>query len=124
MQVSVHHTAVTIDIVRTPHYSELTGTQTRSGPGRRANAKPGPDQDGALAMNDLSSPATTAPPAQPDQEGELQRRFGERWQIEQPALGIWSATHRSEDGRHIRCIVERTAAQLIGKLEAAETVEP
>lgn len=57
-------------------------------------------------------------------EGELRRRFGERWQIVQPALGVWSVTHRSEDGRHIRCIVARTAAELAGKLETAETVAP
>jgi hypothetical protein len=74
-------------------------------------------------MNDHPSPATPAPPAQPDPGGEFQRRFGDRWQIEQPALGIWSATHRSEDGRHIRCIVARTAAELADMLETAETAE-
>ena len=75
-------------------------------------------------MNDLSSPATPAPPAQPDPEGELQRRFGDRWQIEQPVLGVWSATRRSRDGRHIRCIVARTAAELAAKVATANTEEP
>ena len=67
--------------------------------------------------NHRVTPATTPP----SDDGDLRRRFGNRWQIEQPALGIWSATHRSEDGRHIRCIAARTAAELVGKLETAET---
>ena len=51
-------------------------------------------------MNDLPSPATPAPP---DPVGELQRRFGDRWDIQLEDLGVWSAVHRSEDGRHLRC---------------------
>jgi hypothetical protein len=72
-------------------------------------------------MNDHLSPAAGAPP---DPSGELQRRFGVRWQIELEDLGVWSAVRRSQDGRHIRCIIGRTAAELAGKLETAETVEP
>ncbi len=33
--------------------------------------------------NHRGTPATT-----PSDDGDLQRRFGDRWQIEQPALGI------------------------------------
>ena len=47
-------------------------------------------------MNDHPSDASLA---LPDPGGELQHRFGDRWQIEQPALGVWSATRRSRDGR-------------------------
>ena len=57
-------------------------------------------------------------------EGELQRLYGDRWQIELEDLGVWSAVRKSEDGRHIRCLVARTAAELLAKLETAETVEP
>ena len=72
-------------------------------------------------MNDHPSHASLAPP---DPGGELQHRFGDRWQIEQPALGVWSATRRSRDGRHIRCIVARTAADLAAKIATADTEEP
>ena len=72
-------------------------------------------------MHDHLSPVAGAPP---DPGGELQRRFGDRGQIELEDLGVWSAVRRSQDGRHIRCIVGRTAAELAGKLETAETVEP
>ncbi len=75
-------------------------------------------------MSDLSSPATPAPPAAADHEGELHRRFGDRWQIEQPALGVWSATRRSTDGRRIRMIIAHGPAALAGKLETAETAGP
>jgi hypothetical protein len=65
------------------------------------------------------------PPADtPADPGELQRRFGDRWDIQLEDLGVWSAVHRSEDGRHIRCLVARTPAELLAKLETAETVEP
>src|ERR1700735_765116 len=55
MLVSVLHAAITLDIVRTPHYSY--GSARHSGPAVRVNATAGPDQDGALAMNDLPTPA-------------------------------------------------------------------
>jgi hypothetical protein len=72
-------------------------------------------------MNDDRSPATPAPP----DPGDLQRRFGERWQIElEHTLGVWSAVRKSADGRHIRVIIGPSAAELAGKLETAETVEP
>jgi len=33
---------------------------------------------------------------------------------------VWSAVHRSQDGRHIRAIVVQTAGKLAAKLEIAE----
>ncbi len=48
--------------------------------------------------------------------------FIPRWQIEaHPAgLDIWSATWRSEDGHHIRVLIAHSAAELAGKLDAAD----
>jgi hypothetical protein len=66
--------------------------------------------------NHRVTPATTPPPT----EAELQRRFGDRWHIELEDLGVWSAVRKSPDGRHIRCIIGRTTAELAGKLETAE----
>jgi len=54
----------------------------------------------------------------------LHRRFGDRWLIQLEDLGVWSAVRRSQDGKHIRCIVARTAGELAGKLETADVVEP
>ena len=53
-------------------------------------------------------------------------RFSERWEITAypGGLGVWSAEHRSEDGRHIRYIVAPTAAELASKLQAAELAGP
>ena len=39
-------------------------------------------------------------------------------------LGLWSAEHRTPDGRHIRYIVAHSAEELAAKLETAKTVEP
>jgi hypothetical protein len=52
--------------------------------------------------------------------------FSERWAIAaRPAgLPVWTAEQVSEDGRHIRYIVAPTAAELAGKLQAAELEEP
>jgi hypothetical protein len=72
-------------------------------------------------MHDHLSPGAGAPP---DPGGELQRRFGDRWDIQLEDLGVWSAVRKSEDGRHIRCLVARTPAELLAKLATAETVEP
>jgi hypothetical protein len=49
--------------------------------------------------------------------------FIERWAIAvRPAgLNVWTAEQTSEDGRSIRYIVARTAAELAEKLQAAET---
>ncbi len=73
-------------------------------------------------MNDHPvTPAATPPPG----PGELHRRFGDRWQIElDHQLGVWSAVRRSEDGRHIRVLIGRTADELLGKLTTAEQAEP
>ena len=44
-----------------------------------------------------------------------------RWTITcDPALGVWSAERRSEDGRHRRYIVARTGDELAGKVAAAD----
>ena len=73
-------------------------------------------------MND--HPVTPATTPLPD-PGDLQRQYGDRWQIElESTLGVWSALRRSPDGRQIRCIIGRSAAELMAKLETAETVEP
>jgi hypothetical protein len=74
-------------------------------------------------MQDHATPATPLDSTS-DPGGELRRRFGDRWQIQLEDLGVWSAVRKSPDGRHIRCIVGRTAAELASKLETAETVEP
>jgi hypothetical protein len=34
------------------------------------------------------------------------------------------ALRRSPDGRHIRCIIGRSRAELLGKLQTADVVEP
>jgi hypothetical protein len=55
----------------------------------------------------------------------LVRRYGDSWEIiEHSGLHIVSAEHRSGDGRHIRYLVAHSAAELAGKLETAELVEP
>jgi len=56
---------------------------------------------------------------------DLQERFGDRWTIRRElAISIFSAERRSPDGHHIRYLCARSAADLVGKLEAAETDEP
>lgn len=54
---------------------------------------------------------------------ELAQRFGDRWQIGQERPGVWSAERRSPDGHHIRFICAHSAAELAGKIEAAEAAE-
>jgi hypothetical protein len=72
-----------------------------------------------------SNPTTPAPEPATAPEGELHRRFGDRWTIElEHTLGVYSAVRKSQDGRHIRCIIARSAAEMISKLETAELVEP
>ncbi len=39
-------------------------------------------------------------------------------------LGLWTAEHRSEDGRHIHYVVCHTGEELAARLETAETVDP
>jgi hypothetical protein len=47
-----------------------------------------------------------------------------RWDCEQPGLlGMWTATHRSPDGRHIRCITATSARLLAVRLAAADPEE-
>ncbi len=46
------------------------------------------------------------------------------WLIEANPLGVYTATRRSADGRHIRCLVAPTVDELHEKLQTAETVEP
>jgi hypothetical protein len=96
----------------------------KSGSGRCFHTvTPDPDQDGALAMQDHAI-FHVPPDSTSDPGAELRRRFGDRWQIQLEDLGVWSAVCKSPDGRHIRCIVGRTATELASKLETAETVEP
>jgi hypothetical protein len=53
--------------------------------------------------------------------GELQRRFGARWTITGDSTrGLWSAEHRSADGRQRRYIVARSPGELALKLDTAE----
>lgn len=52
--------------------------------------------------------------------------FEGRWQIDRHPAGllVFTATYRSQDGRHIRSIVAHSEAELASKLATAETVEP
>jgi hypothetical protein len=52
------------------------------------------------------------------------RQYADRWELGRPGPGIWTATRRSADRRHIRVIVSNDPGELAGKLEAAETCEP
>ncbi len=68
---------------------------------------------------------STHPLAGTTDGGALQRRFGDRWQIDyHDELRYWAADWTSRDGQHIRYLCARSAADLAGKLEAAETDEP
>jgi hypothetical protein len=66
------------------------------------------------------SPPPQSPAADSITSEQLERRFGDRWEITLESLGVWSATRRSGDGRHIRCIVARSPGELVVKLWAAE----
>ncbi len=79
------------------------------------SASPGPPVTPALAM---SAPAA-------DAVASLNPYLG-RWKIgaNPGGLPVWTAEHRSPDGRHIRYIVAHSPEELAGKLETAETVEP
>ncbi len=70
------------------------------------------------------SPFTPAPEPAAITGRDLAERFGDRWLIEQEHPGVWSAGRRSADGRRIRVIIGPSAAELAGKLEAAEVCEP
>ena len=48
------------------------------------------------------------------------RRRGHGFGLQGGSAGLWPAMHRSLDGRPIRAIVARTAAELAAKLEIAE----
>jgi hypothetical protein len=60
----------------------------------------------------------------PGPESLLESRYGTRWLIQLEDLGVWSAVRKSEDGRHVRVLVARTAAELLAKLETAEAGQP
>ena len=68
----------------------------------------------------------TTPPPSPVTLAELVRRYGGEWEIIAHAtdLPVWTAEHRSGDGRSIRYIVAHSPAELAAKLESAGTVEP
>ena len=57
---------------------------------------------------------------------QLRRRYGANWQIgyEPAGLPVFTAEHRSADGRAIRYLVGHTIAELTARLESALTVEP
>ena len=57
---------------------------------------------------------------------DLRLRYGRDWEIQcsPGGLPVWTAEHRSGDGRSIRYLVGHTPAELIGRLETAELVEP
>ncbi len=58
--------------------------------------------------------------------GALQSRYGDMWEIERNpgGLPVWTATHRSPDGRSLRYIVAHQADELARKLNVAGIVEP
>lgn len=67
---------------------------------------------------------TSVGAAESTDSGELQRRFGDRWKIEQVSvIGVWSAMRKSPSGHHIRAIIGPSAAELLDKLETADVVE-
>jgi hypothetical protein len=57
---------------------------------------------------------------------ELIEPYRARWAIEvnPGGLKVWTATHRSGDGRHVRSLVAPSAAELAAKLAVADLVEP
>lgn len=56
---------------------------------------------------------------------DLRRLYGHAWEIIQhTSLPVWSAEHKSGDGRSVRYIVAYSAAELAAKLETAGVVEP
>lgn len=56
---------------------------------------------------------------------DLRRRYGDVWEItEHTDLPVWTAEHRSADGRHIRMLVGHSPGELAAKLETAGVVEP
>ncbi len=55
----------------------------------------------------------------------LQRRYGDQWEIVVHAdLPVYTAEHKSADGRAIRYLVAHSVAELAAKLQTAGTVEP
>jgi hypothetical protein len=69
-------------------------------------------------------PTTPQPPAV--SIDDLRLRYGRDWEIQRcpGGLPVWTAEHRSGDGRSIRCLVGHTPAELAARLETAELVEP
>lgn len=75
-------------------------------------------------MTDPTSPASPAPSSLPPDA--LLAEYEDRWEIlaRPGGLDVWTAEHRSRDGRSIRYLVGRTPGELAGKLASAEVVEP
>ena len=69
-----------------------------------------------------TNPNTPATPAPGDPLAVLAARFP-AWSLRRSTFGF-SAEHTSADGRHIRYIAGHSIAELAGKLETAEVVEP
>jgi hypothetical protein len=70
----------------------------------------------------MNTDHSTIPPGPPINISahQLRRLFGD-WEITlENSLGVWSATRRSADGRHIRVIVAPSTGELAVKLWAAD----
>lgn len=67
-------------------------------------------------MSNTSIPSVPEPAGS---AGELHRLFGDRWDIARVSVEAWVATHRSENGRHIR-VLAGEPAELLRKIRVAE----
>jgi hypothetical protein len=54
----------------------------------------------------------------------LRRRYGRRWELRETPDGLVTAEQQSKDGNGIRYLVALSAAELAGRIEAAEQVAP
>ena len=54
-----------------------------------------------------------------DPAGEMRRLFGDRWEIQRVTVEVWVATHKSDDGRHVR-VLAGAPDELLRKLRAAD----
>lgn len=64
---------------------------------------------------------TDHPAPQPSEIANLIHDHGHQWQIvHDTGLDVWTAVHRSRDGRHIRMHVAYDPATLAAKLDAAQ----
>lgn len=72
----------------------------------------------------MPDPATT-PFAHARHCRELRCRYGDAWAITEHAeLPVWTAEHRSGDGRRIRILVAHSPADLAAKIDLAGNIGP